>query len=136
MDASPLPAERRNVAWFVAVGCAAAAVHWLVVVALVSQWQWRPLVANVVGWLVAFGVSFAGHFRLTFRGHVAPPGVSAARFFAVSAAGFAVNECAYALLLRGRAQHYGALLALVLATVAVFTYLLARHWAFPRNRGR
>ena len=43
---------------FVAVGCAAAATHWAVAVGCVELAAAAPLVANLVGWLVAFAVSF------------------------------------------------------------------------------
>jgi putative flippase GtrA len=88
-----------RVAWFVAVGCVAAAVHLGVVVALVSGMGQLPLAANVAGWLVAFCFSFSGHWLLTFRALQAPMWRAAARFFALSLAGFVVNELAYALLL-------------------------------------
>lgn len=100
---------------------------------LVSHWAWHPLVANVPGWFVAFGVSFAGHHLLTFRGHGAGAGAAAARFLMVSAGGFAVNESAYALLLEWTGQRYDLLLAVVLLAVATLTYLLGRHWVFLRR---
>ena len=108
-------------------------MHWGVVVALVSHRGWRPLVANVLGWLVAFVVSFAGHHRLTFRGHGAAAWSAGARFFAVSAGGFAINEVSYAWLLGWSQQRYDVVLAGVLVAVAAVTYLLSRHWAFLRN---
>lgn len=131
--ASHSSARRGHVAWFIAVGCAAAAVHWLVVVALVSLVGWRPLWANVLGWAVAFGVSFTGHHRLTFRGHGAPLRASMKRFFMVSAGGFAANQTAYAILLQWSGRRYDLALAVVLLAVAVLTYLLSRHWAFLRS---
>lgn len=112
------------------VGSAAAAVHFALVVLLVSSQRLEPIVANVIGWLVAFIVSFGGHWRLTFRSQAAPLLRSATRFALVSAAGFLVNETAYALLLGTTALHYATALALVLLGVAVFTYQLGRHWAF------
>lgn len=127
------PSARRRIALFIAVGCGAAAVHWGVVVWLVSHWGWRPLLANVLGWLVAFMVSFAGHHRLTFKGHGAALGSAAARFFMVSAGGFGVNEATYAMLLGWTGQRYDLLLAVVLVAVAAVTYLLSRHWAFLRS---
>lgn len=123
-------AEQVRIAWFLAVGSTAAAVHWSTVVWLVGQHGWAPLAANVLGWLVAFGVSFGGHFGLTFRHHGTPPGRAVRRFFALSATGFAVNESAYALLLQRGGQRYEFLLALVLVGVAVLTYWLSRQWAF------
>ena len=57
----------RDVSWFIVVGCAAAATHWLIAVASVAVLNFAPLLANLVGWMVAFFVSFSGHYQLTFR---------------------------------------------------------------------
>lgn len=134
------PVASRNdsghIGWFIVVGCVAAAVHWGVVVALVGGWGWRPLVANVLGWLLAFTVSFAGHQRLTFRDRRAPVRASVVRFFLVSAGGFCVNETSYALLLGWSGTRYDVGLAAVLLAVAGVTYLLSRHWVFLRTEGR
>jgi putative flippase GtrA len=72
---------RRRVAAFVLVGCVAAAVHWSVVVALVEGFAWPPLLANVGGWLIAFGASFGGHALLTFADQGAPAWRARARSF-------------------------------------------------------
>jgi len=125
--------QRGRVGWFVAVGCAAAAVHWCVVVSLVGRLGWHPLAANVLGWLVAFVVSFAGHHRLTFRDQAAPIATSVGRSFLVSAGGFGINEATYALLLAWSGQRYDLVLAVVLLAVSGLTYLLSRHWVFPRS---
>ena len=122
-----------QLSWFIAVGCAAAATHWLVVVAMVSLNSLAPLVANVIGWLVAFGVSFTGHYQLTFRHQHAPVLRAARRFFLVSAAGFSVNEASYAWLLHVTTIRYDVLLAAILIAIAVLTFILGRFWAF---RGR
>ena len=89
--------------------------------------------ANVVGWLVAFCVSFAGHYRLTFRHQRAPLLRAAGRFFMVSALGFAINEAAYAALLRLTTIRYDVLLALVLVGIAGMTFILGRYWAFRHS---
>ncbi|HEX7387582.1 MAG TPA: GtrA family protein [Castellaniella sp.] len=122
-----------QIGWFVIVGCAAAATHWAVAVACVAFGNLVPLIANVVGWLVAFGVSFTGHYRLTFRHQHAPLARAAIRFFAVSALGFVVNETAYAVLLEATTIRYDVLLALVLVAIAGMTFILGRFWAFQRS---
>jgi putative flippase GtrA len=121
-----------RVARFIAVGTAAAAVHWLVVTAAVGGLGWHPLAANVIGWLVALQLSFLGHHRLTFRGHGAPWWRSAPRFAAISGLGFLINEAAYAAMLRWSGQPYQLALAIVLVAVAALTYLLSSRWAFLR----
>jgi putative flippase GtrA len=123
----------RRLAWFVAVGCTAAAVHFGVVVGLVSQAGWPPLQANFFGWLAAVGVSYFGHHRLTFSQARAPAWRAARRFILLSAAGFAINEGSYALLLHGTGIGYRAALALVLVGVALFTYWASRRWAFASS---
>jgi putative flippase GtrA len=123
----------RRILSFVAVGGTAALVHWASVVTLVGRLGWPPLAANVAGWAVAFGVSFAGQSALTFRDHRAPLLQSMRRFFALSLGGFCINEASYALLLRYSPWRYDVLLAAVLAGVAVLTYGLSRRWAFVRT---
>jgi putative flippase GtrA len=107
-------------------------VHWLVVVGLVRWWGWHPLLANGVGWLVAFGVSYSGHHHFTFSGHGGSVKSSVWRFFTVSAVGFIINEAAYAALLSWGWKRFDLVLAMVLVLVAVLTYFLSRHWAFFR----
>jgi putative flippase GtrA len=120
----------KQLGWFIAVGCAAAATHWLVAVIAVDMATLPPLLANLVGWLAAFGVSFTGHYQLTFRHQRAPLLKAARRFFAVSALGFGVNELAYAYLLRITTLRYDLLLALILVSIAFMTFILGRFWAF------
>lgn len=119
---------------FILVGSAAALVHLLTVIFLVERVHMAPLVANVGGWMCAFTVSYGGHFLLTFADHDAPVLQSAGRFFLLSAAGFAINESAYAILLHASQLPYHFLLAIVLACVALVTYLLSRRWAFVGTR--
>lgn len=125
-----------RMAFFIAVGCAAAAVHLGTVVLLVSHLAWAPLAANVAGWLVAFAVSFTGHRLLTFRTNAAPGWRALRRFFGVSLAGFAANELTYAALLHLSGLRYDLLLAIVLVLVAVMTYLLSSRWAFLGSPGQ
>ena len=119
---------------FILVGSAAALVHLLTVILLVEKMHLVPLIANVGGWLCAFGVSFGGHQLLTFADHDAPVLQSASRFLLLSATGFAINESAYALLLHSSQVPYYLLLAIILVCVAALTYLLSHRWAFAGNR--
>ncbi|MCD0502192.1 GtrA family protein [Bordetella petrii] len=125
----------KQIGYFVAVGGAAAATHWVVAVASVEWLRVPPLAANALGWAVAFVVSFSGHYRLTFRHLASRWTVAARRFFFVSACGFLLNEAVYAWLLHSTALSYELALALVLAGLAVATFLASRFWAFRRKIG-
>ena len=127
-----MKATARRLGWFILVGLGATAIHFFSVVGLVRLAGMQPVHANVVGWLLAFMFSFLGHYHKTFRDSNAPMGRAALRFFAISAMGFACNQAAYVLLLRFSGLRYDAALALVLAAIAVMTYLLGRRWAFAR----
>ncbi|WP_353849969.1 GtrA family protein [Accumulibacter sp.] len=120
----------RQLGWFVFVGCAAAATHWLIAVACVAVWHLPPLAANVCGWLVAFLVSFSGHYLLTFRQQRQSLAVACRRFFLVSAAGFLINEVSYACLLSLTDIPYDLLLGGILVAIAVLTFVFSRFWAF------
>jgi putative flippase GtrA len=126
----------RQIAIFIAVGSAAAFTHLTVVAIVVEHLGVTPLAANVIGFCVAFLVSFAGHVRWTFP--LSPERHSAARtrFFAVASTGFILNQAAYAeaLHLFG-SRFYLPALAAVLIGVAVATFLLSKLWAFAEPQG-
>lgn len=116
------------------VGATAAATHFVVAVACVRGLRLDPQLANVVGFLVAFTVSFLGQWRWTFGTHAAPLARALPSFFVVSVSGFAANALAYRWLLTHTALRYDVALALVLMAVAAMTFLLSRFWAFRRAR--
>ena len=120
----------RQLFWFVVVGVLAALTHWGVAVLLVSQWALPPALANVAGWLVAFVVSFTGHYFLTFRHADAHWIVAARRLFLISACNFAINEITYVTLLRLTDWSYDGLLAGILIVLAALTFVASRFWAF------
>ena len=120
---------KRELFWFGVVGVTAMLVH-LGTVSLLVPAGLPPLAANVIGFLVAFQVSHAGHRRLTFGAAQAPAARSRLRFFAVAAASFALNELMYAALLRLTSLDYRIALLIVLVAVAALTFFSARNWAF------
>ena len=116
------------------VGAAAAATHFVVAVACVRGLAADPQIANVVGFLIAFSVSFLGQWRWTFATHATPLARALPSFFVVSIAGFAVNALAYRLLLTRTPLRYDVALAIVLIGVAAMTFALSRFWAFRSTR--
>lgn len=116
--------------WFLAVGGSAAATH-MGVFALTQDHMW-PELANAMGFVVAFFVSFAGHRWLSFQDASTTVGTSFKRFGVTALAGFASNELVFMALLR--ALEWPSLLALFSALVfaAGQTFVLSRFWAFKR----
>lgn len=116
--------------WFLAVGGGAAATH-MGVFALAQAHMW-PELANALGFVVAFFVSFSGHRLLSFKDAGTSVATSFRRFAVTALAGFASNEVVFVLLLR--ALELPSLLALFLALLfaAGQTFVLSRFWAFRR----
>jgi putative flippase GtrA len=116
--------------WFLAVGGTAALTH-MGIFALV-QGHMLPELANALGFVIAFVVSFSGHRLLSFKDAGTSVRTSLGRFAVTALAGFASNELIFALLLRG--VGLPALMALFIALVfaAGQTFLFSRYWAFRR----
>jgi putative flippase GtrA len=116
--------------WFLAVGGSAALTH-MAVFALAQGHMW-PELANSLGFVLAFVVSFFGHRLLSFKDAGTSFKTSFQRFVVTALAGFGSNELIFVLLLRGLKMP--ALLALFAALVfaAGQTFVLSRFWAFRR----
>lgn len=119
---------------FVLVGGSAAATHLGVVGILVALTGVQPLWANVLGFLVAFVVSYNGHALLTFAAAQARGWATVLRFFAVACLSFVANEVLYAIALHWLHWHYFWSLAAVLVIVAVGTFVLSKFWAFKARQ--
>jgi len=119
----------RSFVRFCMVGVGASAVHILVVSQLVPLGS-APLLANVAGFGAAFSVSFTGHHLWSFPARQRDRFLAVRRFLFVAASGFALNEFAYWALLSFTGIDYRVSLIIVLAGVAICTYLLGRNWAF------
>lgn len=114
---------------FAGVGVSALIVHWCVVLILVPLGL-APLWANVVGFMVAFNVSYFGHRHFTFQAAGVSHRQTFVRFAGVALASFLVNEAMYAALLTFTSLSYDIALLIVLGVVAVMTFVLSRLWAF------
>lgn len=120
--------------WFLLVGASAAAVHFLVLVSVVSLSTISPAWANAVAFSVAFVVSFLGHFYLTFRTNTtnktsALP--TLIKWFLSSIIGFLANQSLFVLGLSWFGERYYILVWLVVTgIITVMTFALGKLWAF------
>jgi putative flippase GtrA len=114
--------------WFSLIGALAALVHLLVFEGL--RGSVLPELANLGGFLVAFGVSFVGHRRLSFQDASTTVKTSLLRFGATAGAGFVANELFFMLALHVFAWPVWPALITALLVAAAQTYILSRWWAF------
>lgn len=112
------------------IGCIAMGVHWLSVVLLVQLWAIPPLIANILGFLLAFQVSYWGHYTWTFGATHLSHKTASFRFFTTACLGFIVSESLYACALYLTPLSYEMSLILVLFLTAGLTFILSKFWAF------
>ena len=111
------------------VGALATLVHVIVGATLIHS-GWPALWANAMSFIIAFMISFMGHFGFSFVEQAGDLLTSLKRFGAVAACGFAFNETLLALLLY--TSHVSPIAALIFTTglTAVITFIFSRNWAF------
>lgn len=119
----------KQVLRFGMVGALATLVH-IVIGATLIHSGWPALWANAMAFLIAFVISFMGHFGFSFVEQASDLPTSLKRFGAVALGGFIFNETLLALLLH--MSNVPPTLALILTTglTATGTFILSRNWAF------
>lgn len=117
-----------QIARFAAVGIAATATHYAILIALVEGAGARPVLATTIGYAFGIVVSYALNRRFTFKSD-APIAASFAKFALLYGIGALLNGAIMAALI-GQGAWY--LLAQIVATglVLIWNFLGARFVAF------
>lgn len=120
----------RSISWFTVIGALAALVHYVVAVSLEAMTSLTPAWSNIIGFLLAFPVSYVGHRNFSFAAHQAPHQQALPKFLAVAIGGFLANQALLLTSMRLFDLPFWLALGGVMVIVAMTTYLLSRHWAF------
>ena len=112
------------------IGCTAMAVHWSIVVLLVQLFDLLPLIANVFGFLLAFQISYLGHYKWTFKATHLAHKTTSVRFFTTACLGFLLSESLYAFALYMTPLPYEISLIVILFLTSTVTFVLSKFWAF------
>ncbi len=114
------------------VGLLATATHAAILWALVETVQMRPSIATVIGFLVAFNVSYFGHYYFTFRSteshRRALPG-----FAATATAGAVLNWLIFVIGADVLTWNYWIAFGISIVTVPIFVFFVSRRVAFDRG---
>lgn len=111
------------------VGVGATLVHLVVAWLAEGMVGLAPLVANAVGFLVAFGVSYLGHFYWTFGQRDGHRG-KLPRFLIVAGTGYALSNLVIVVVMDVFGGSFEAALLGILVAVPTTTFALSRLWAF------
>lgn len=118
---------------FLGVGGLATITHYLAVLCLVYMLTLQPEAANVIGFLVAFTVSFFGHWRWTFKEQQARFHHALPAFAIVAVSMFLLNATLFHLMLRNTQIRFEISLLFAQSLVLVLTFLASKYWAFSMS---
>ncbi|MCA0041998.1 GtrA family protein [Celeribacter litoreus] len=111
------------------VGALATLVHMLIGATLIHS-GWPALASNPVSFLIAFVISFMGHYGFSFADQEKEMGTSLRRFIVVACSGFVVNETILGFLVWSSSLSQVSSLLLSTGVAAMVTFFASRNWAF------
>ncbi len=114
------------------VGVAATVTHAGVLWALVESVSMRPSFATVIGFLIAFNVSYFGHYYFTFRS-TEPHRRALPGFAATATAGAVLNWLIFVIASDLLHLNYWIAFGVAVAAVPVFVFFVSRRFAFDRK---
>jgi putative flippase GtrA len=114
---------------FGVVGLSAAAIHFCIVVLLVQNNIYVPLIANVFAFAISFQFSYWGHRLWTFSDTVTEHREAYPKLVAVQLLNLAASESLFYLFLSLHLPYQVALL-IVLSILPLFTFTASKLWIF------
>jgi putative flippase GtrA len=111
------------------VGLLAACVHFSLVVLLVENAFLSPLTANIVGFMIAFQVSYWGHKLWTFRSYHLRHREAYPKLIFVQLMNLTANQSLFYVFLSLNLP-YPIALCCVLMILPIFTFISSKWWVF------
>lgn len=121
----------RELAVFGAVGVLATLTHYFSAILAVELLGFHVMVANVLAYCVAVGVSFFGHSILTFR--VAMSRSRFVKFITVSLSALAVSQALLWLLTFSALFGHRINMLAVVFVVPIYSYILNKFWVYKSS---
>ena len=131
------PGWLRQLVRFGLVGGLATAVNALLYLVLAQRHLLAPLLANAVGFVCAFAVSFGGHYYWTFAAQTRNGDAwhaSLMRFFATALLGLGSNTLWTWLLVEWLRLPPASALAGILFLTPALVFVCSKYWAFAERK--
>lgn len=127
--------DLRKISVFGLVGVTSSLIHFVVASAAMYFFESHIFLGNLLGFAVAFVVSYLGHYHWTFRSN-ANHRAAALRFMATASAGFLVNNMILFILVQSTGRELRIYLIIAIAVAAAAVYVLSNRWAFIDKIGK
>lgn len=115
---------------FGVVGLLAACVHYMVAISLLNLWSLSIGVSNLIGFLLAFWVSFFGHHYFSFQIKQQISQESLLKFLLVASMGFVLNESLVLSLHHATSLSLQQIVIIAIAITACITFFLNKLFSF------
>ncbi len=116
---------------FGCVGVLATVVHYVVALFFTDFFLVSVFLSNILGYCAAVFVSIYGHSIFTYRTKLTS--VIAQRFVIVSLSTLAASEVILYCLTTLLTLHHRIALAVVVATIPVFTFVITKFWVYAAH---
>lgn len=121
------------VARFAMVGVIATAVHAAILALGIERFEVLPPIATVFGFLGGVGVSYVGHYYVTFRS-AEPHGRALPAFAGTACGGALLNWMIFVIVTEHFQASYWLAFAIVLVSVPIVVFLVSKAIAFQPDR--
>ena len=111
------------------VGVSAVIINLLIVIFIVETFDWPPLLANIIGFIVACQIAFFGHNLWTFKMNTGAHNAWL-KFVMVATFSLGLTQLLFFILLHVFVLYYVFALILTQMIVPIVTFLLSKYWAF------
>ena len=117
---------------FVGVGGAATLIHGVALHLLVVLSGLHPTLANFAAFLVAFAVSYLGHYYISFQSS-SDHTIAAAKFLVTALIGLMLNTLIFLITVNYLSLHYFIAFAVVIVAVPPVIFSIARAFVFKSD---
>lgn len=119
----------RRILTFGVVGVAASLLHFVAADVTMRVFGVPILLANLIGFILAIGLSYVGHYKLTFQSS-ADHKVSVPKFVITAVTGYFINNIVLIILINITGLELSLFILIAIGVSAVVVYLISNRWVF------
>jgi len=119
----------RKILTFGFVGIAASVIHFVTAVVAMRIFEAPIFLANLFGFIIAFGLSYVGHYKWTFQS-TANHKVSVPKFAITAIIGYLINNIVLLILISATGRELSSFILIAIGVSAATVYLISNRWVF------